>query len=77
MRNIFKKPLALVLSGALLLGGAGAIYAMNSGDEAKDEPKNKISLIEKEDDAKVSKDETVYVLTARTAALKRLSSATG
>ena len=72
MRNIFKKPLALVLSGALLLGGAGAIYAMNSGDEAKDEPKNKISLIEKEDDAKVSKDETVYVLTGADGSVKKV-----
>ena len=72
MRNIFKKPLALVLSGALLLGGAGAIYAMNSGDDTEDEPKSNISLIEKDDETKISKDETVYVLTGADGSVKKV-----
>lgn len=72
MKNIFKKPLAVVLSGALLLGGAGAIYAMNSADDKEETPTDKISLIEKEDNSKISKDETVYVLTGADGSVKKV-----
>ena len=60
MKNKFLKPLSLVLCAAIIVGGIGTAYAVNSNKESENATSHRI-LTNKDED-KISKDETVYVI---------------
>lgn len=74
MKNRFTKPLSLVLCGALLLGsvGAGVVYALANDDQKEKNDTEKISLIQEEESADLTKDETVYVLAGADGSVQKI-----
>lgn len=73
MNKKFTKPLSLVLSMALLLGGIGAtVYAVGAGEKKDETDTKKVSIINEEEDADLVKDETVYVLTGADGSVNKI-----
>ena len=71
MSKITKKILAICLCAALCLGGAGMAFAQASSKKADDQP---VSAAQQaaELQQKISKDETVYVLTGADGSVKKI-----
>lgn len=63
MKNKFLKPLSLVLCAAIIVGGIGTAYAVNSNKESENATSHRIlTNKQNKDEDKISKDETVYVI---------------
>ena len=71
MSKTTKKILAICLCAALCLGGAGMAFAQASSKKADDQP---VSAAQQaaELQQKISKDETVYVLTGADGSVKKI-----
>ena len=71
MSKTTKKILAICLCAALCLGGAGMVFAQASSKKADDQP---VSAAQQaaELQQKISKDETVYVLTGADGSVKKI-----
>lgn len=71
MSKTTKKILAICLCAALCLGGAGMAFAQASSKKADDQP---VSAVQQaaELQQKISKDETVYVLTGADGSVKKI-----
>ena len=70
MKNKFLKSLSLVLCAAIIVGGIGTAYAVNSNKESENATSHRI-LTNKDED-KISKDETVYVIAGAEGEIKKI-----
>lgn len=71
MKRKWIKSLSLVLCGALIIGGTGAVaFALNS--DKKEEPITEQSVFTSEEDADIVKDETVYVLAGADGSVQKI-----
>ncbi|MGI6269957.1 MAG: hypothetical protein ACOYKJ_05420 [Candidatus Howiella sp.] len=71
MKRKWIKPLSLVLCGALIIGGTGAV-AFALGSDKKEEPISEQSVSASEEDADIVKDETVYVLAGADGSVQKI-----
>lgn len=74
MKNKFTKPLSIILCGVVLLGSAGTGVAYAITNDSRDEKKDtsKVSLIQEEETADLTKDETVYVLAGADGSVQKI-----